>query len=73
MADVVDKGMLVQESSILAAMKLLFSLGGILAEPSAVVGIASLMENSERFKNKRVGVIICGSNLTQEQIKNWIL
>lgn len=73
MTDVMDEGMLVQENSILAAMKLLFSTAGILAEPSAAVGIASLLENRERFKNKRVGVIICGSNLTQEQIKNWIL
>ena len=36
------------------------------------VGIAALLEQSEAFRGQRVGTIICGSNLTVEQMTRWL-
>ena len=35
----------------------------VLAEPSAAVGAALLMENGKRFKGKKVAVVISGANI----------
>jgi threonine dehydratase len=72
MEEILDEGILVEEKTIIVAMQLLWQKCGVLAEPSAAVGIAALLENPERFKNKSVVVIICGSNLTQEQTTKWL-
>jgi len=58
--------------SILQAMKLLHQHAGLVAEPSAAVGIAAVSEHRNRFKNKRVATIICGGNLTKEQMEKWL-
>jgi threonine dehydratase len=72
MKGLVDEGLFVKEETILEAIKLLHQHAGIIAEPSGAVGVAAVMENKERFKNKRIATIICGSNLTKEQMKNWL-
>ena len=72
MRGLVDDAILVKEESIIAAMKLIHLYCGIVVEPSGAVGIASLLEQGEKFKGSRVGTIICGSNLTEEQMKLWI-
>jgi threonine dehydratase len=72
MSGLVDEGILVQEESILEAMKLIHRHAGILVEPSGAVGVAAVLENKLLFKNKTVATILCGSNLTKEQIENWI-
>ncbi|MFM8741682.1 MAG: threonine/serine dehydratase, partial [Cytophagales bacterium] len=60
------------EETILQAMKILHAQAGVVSEPSGAVGIAAILENQPIFAGKRVGAIICGSNLTEEQIKNWL-
>ncbi len=72
MKGLVDDGMLVNEASIVEAMKLLHTHAGIVVEPSGAVGLAAILENKKDFKNKTVGTIICGGNLTEEQIKMWL-
>jgi threonine dehydratase len=72
MKGLIDKGLLVKEDSILQAMKLLHSHSGLVVEPSGAVGIAAILENQNLFRNKTVGAIICGGNLTEEQMKQWL-
>jgi threonine dehydratase len=72
MEGLLDKGLLVAEESILDAMRLLHLHAGLVVEPSGAVGIAAVLENKSLFENKRVGTIICGGNLTDTQIKNWL-
>lgn len=72
MEGLADDTILVSEGSILRAMKLLVQYAGIVAEPSGAVGIAAILENKELFKGKTVATIICGANLTAEQVERWL-
>jgi len=73
MKNLADEAILVKEDSILQAMKLLHIHAGLVPEPSAAVGIAAVLENKNKFAGKRLGTIICGGNLTERQIREWLL
>lgn len=72
MEGLADDTLLVSEGAILEAMKLLVQHVGIVAEPSGAVGIAAILENKELFRGKTVATIICGANLTAEQVEKWL-
>lgn len=67
-----DDILLVREESILRGMRLLHEHAGVVAEPSAAVGIAGLIENRERFGGARAATIVCGGNLTPQQMRDWL-
>lgn len=67
-----DEALVVKESTILHAMKLLHVHAGLVVEPSGAVGIAAVLENPEQFSGKRVATVICGGNLTEDQVKQWL-
>ncbi|HLG76926.1 MAG TPA: pyridoxal-phosphate dependent enzyme [Ktedonobacteraceae bacterium] len=70
--DLIDRAILVQEDSLLRAMRLLHQHIGIVVEPSAAVGVAALLEQPDAFRGKTIGTIVCGSNLTTEQMREWL-
>lgn len=72
MQGLIDDAILVEEAAILEAMRLLHRHAGIVAEPSGVVGIAAVLAAPAKFQNQLVGTIICGGNLTAEQMKLWL-
>ncbi len=72
MRELVDDTELVSEGSILEGMRLLHRHLGVVPEPSAAVGVAALLERPERYRGRRVGTIICGGNLTAEQLQAWL-
>jgi threonine dehydratase len=72
MSGIVDEGIVVAEDSIIEAMKLLHRHAGIVVEPAGAVGISAMLENPLLFKDKIVAIIICGGNLTPEQMQKWI-
>jgi threonine dehydratase len=72
MKGLVDGARLVEEKSILQAMKLLHEHTGLIVEPSGAVGIAALLENKSDFRSQQVATILCGGNLTQAQMKEWL-
>lgn len=72
MDGLIDDAILVEENSILQAMKLLHQHAGLVVEPAGAVGVSAILENRETFAGKTVATIICGSNLTAEQIKQWL-
>jgi threonine dehydratase len=73
MNGLVDDALLVSDDTTIRGMQLLHRHLGIIAEPSGAVGIAAILENPGVFSGQTVGTIICGGNLTDEQIKKWIL
>lgn len=72
MKGLVDDALLVSEDAILRGMRLLHQHVGVVVEPSGAVGAAALLEHPERFRGAHVGTVICGSNLTLEQMQLWL-
>ncbi len=72
MRGLVDDAILVREDSIVQAMRLLHRHAGVVAEPSAAVGLAALLEQPRMFAGQLVGTIVCGGNLTVEQMRKWL-
>ncbi len=68
----VDAFLLVDDETILAAMRLLFERAGLVAEPSGAVGVAALLAHPARFAGQRVATVACGGNLTPVQARAWL-
>ena len=64
--------LLVDDRTIIQGMRLIHQHLGIVSEPSGAVGIAAILENPDYFKNQTVATILCGGNLTNDQIKSWL-
>ena len=73
MQGLVDDVHLVSDTAIIAAMRQLFRIAGLVVEPSGAAGLAAILSRPEHFRNRRVATIICGGNLTQEQIATWLM
>jgi threonine dehydratase len=73
MNGIVDDVLLVEDSAIIDAMRLLHRQAGLISEPSGAAGIAALMVHSERFAGLRIATVVCGGNLTDEQIRQWLM
>ena len=55
--------LLVNDTEIIAAMKLIWERMKIIIEPSCAVPFAALLRNKERFDGKKVGIILTGGNV----------
>ncbi len=53
----------VTEDEIKNALKLIWERMKIVVEPSSAVPLAALLREKERFKNKKIGIIISGGNV----------
>lgn len=69
---VADDAVLVQESSIIAGMRMLWEHAGVVAEPSAALGVAAVLEDPDRFADRHVVTIICGGNVNLHDYHDWI-
>jgi threonine dehydratase len=69
---VADDAVLVQERSIVTALRLLLDHAGLVAEPSAALGLAAVLEAPERFAGRHVVTIICGSNVDMPAYRRWV-
>ena len=72
MEGIVDEGIVVQDASLIESMRLAHQHLGIVLEPSGAAGLAAILEDRERFANRSVAVVLCGGNLTSEQMKLWL-
>ena len=72
MEGVVDDGILVTDARLIEAMRLAHEHLGIVLEPSGAAGLAAILENRGRFADETVAVVLCGGNLTPEQMKLWL-
>ncbi|MEV6272963.1 pyridoxal-phosphate dependent enzyme [Kribbella sp. NPDC051936] len=69
---VADDAVLVQESSVVAGLRLLLDHAGLVVEPSAALGIAAILEDRDRFAGRQVVTIVCGSNVDQDKYRRWV-
>lgn len=70
--DLLDDVLLVTDAKIIEAMKFVHQHLGLVLEPSGAVGIAALMNNKAMFARQHIATILCGGNLTVEQIRQWL-
>lgn len=65
--ELVKEVITVTEEEIVSAMRLIWERLKIVVEPSAAVPFASVLKSKEKFKGKRVGIIISGGNVDLEK------
>jgi threonine dehydratase len=63
---VIDRAVLVSEAEILAAMRRVRESEGWLMEGAAAVAVSAFQKESQRYRGKRVAIIICGGNVSPE-------
>ena len=66
--DRVDNILRVTETRIIQAMHLIFERAKLVVEPSAAVTFAALLEHSQNFTNKKIGLILSGGNVDLDQL-----
>lgn len=59
----VDDILLVDEPALELAVQTLLETGKVLAEGAGAAPLAAIMSNPSRFAGKKVGIVICGSNI----------
>jgi threonine dehydratase len=64
----VDDILTVSEATIIEAMRLIWERMKIIIEPSSAVPLAAILENKERFKGRKVGVILTGGNVDLDHL-----
>lgn len=65
--ELVKEVITVSDEEIVAAMRLIWERLKIIVEPSAAVPFASVLKSKEKFKGKRVGIILSGGNVDLER------
>ncbi|MCX6157669.1 MAG: pyridoxal-phosphate dependent enzyme [Ignavibacteriae bacterium] len=61
----------VTEEEIIKAMRLVYERMKIVIEPSSAVPLAAIIKHADRFKGKRIGVIISGGNVDLSSFRDW--
>lgn len=69
---VADDAVLVHEASIIAGMRIFLDHAGLVVEPSAALGIAAILEDRDRFADRHVVTIVCGSNVDVDAYHRWL-
>ena len=65
----VDTYITVSEDEIIDSMKLVMKHHHLIMEGSAGVAVASLLKAKDRYKQKKVAIIICGGNVSETVLK----
>ncbi|WP_037373708.1 pyridoxal-phosphate dependent enzyme [Salinimicrobium xinjiangense] len=58
----------VEEKEIVAALKLIWERMKIVVEPSSATALAAVLREKEKFKDKKVGIIISGGNVDLQKL-----
>jgi len=61
--DYVEKIIRVEEEEIVAAMRLIWERMKLIVEPSSAVALAAILKEKEKYKGKKVGIILSGGNV----------
>ena len=73
MQGIVDDVLLVDDAHIVEAMRLCCAHAGLLVEPAGAAGLAGIVAHRAQFAGQRVATVLCGSNLTELQIKEYFV
>lgn len=69
----VDDILLVDEAALEEAVRAMLENGRVLAEGAGAAPLAALMANRDRFAGRRVGLIVCGSNIDSRLLSSVLL
>ncbi len=69
----VDDILLVEDTTLLQAMRLAHRELGVVLEPSGAASLAAVLTYREKFKGQVIGAILTGGNVTPEQIRQWLM
>ena len=58
----------VKESEIIAALKLIWERMKIVVEPSSAVALAAVLRDKEKFRGKKMGIILSGGNVDLQNL-----
>jgi threonine dehydratase len=72
MRGLVDDVLLIEDAAMLEAMRLAHRHAGVVLEPAGAAGLAGAFSFRERFAGQTVGSVLCGGNLTPEQMATWL-
>jgi threonine dehydratase len=70
--DTIDDVVLVDDEQILAAMRYAHETWGRIVEPAGAVGLGAVLAHATALKGCRVATMLCGANLTPQQIEAWL-
>jgi len=73
LAKLADDILLVNETDIETAVQTLIAQQKLVAEGAGAAGIAALLRHPERFRNRDVGVVICGGNIDRRMLSTVLL
>ncbi|MDX1653179.1 MAG: pyridoxal-phosphate dependent enzyme [Brumimicrobium sp.] len=59
----IDEIIRVDEKSISEAMKMIWERMKIVVEPSSAIAFAAVLKNPEKFRSKKIGILISGGNV----------
>ncbi len=62
----------VSEKSIAEAVRLYFGLVNLKCEPTGALSLGAVLENKERFRNRKVCVVVSGANVDPDVYRNLI-
>ena len=68
----VDDILLVDDDTLLNAMRYAHQDFGVVLEPAGAAGLGAVLTYCKRFSGRLVGVILSGGNITVEQIQQWL-
>jgi threonine dehydratase len=68
----VDTYITVSEEEILASMKLVIKHHHLIIEGSAGVAVAALLKEKNRYRGKKVALIICGGNVSEAVLQGMV-
>lgn len=72
MEGVVDDVILVDDATIINAMRLVHIHLGLVLEPAGALGIASLLGHPQRFAGASVATVLTGGNLPEDGIRRYL-
>jgi threonine dehydratase len=68
----IDDVVLVDDNQLLNAMQFAHETWTRPVEPAGAAGLAAILAQASNLKDHRVATILCGANLTDQQIKAWL-
>jgi threonine dehydratase len=69
--DTIDDVVLVDDDQLLDAMRFAHETWKRLIEPAGAAGLAAILAQASALKGCRVATMLCGANLTDQQISEW--
>ncbi|QXC52510.1 pyridoxal-phosphate dependent enzyme (plasmid) [Agrobacterium salinitolerans] len=72
MKTTVDEVWTVSDDTIRAAMRFCHTHYGVVIEPAGAAGVAAALQHRQKLAGKTVATILCGGNLTPEQLRDYL-